>query len=34
MKINRNTFLNKIIKILSSLVRVSKNNFCTKVEIL
>ena len=34
MKINQNTFLNKIVKIHSFMVKASKNNFCYQIEIL
>ena len=34
MKINENTFLNKIVKIHSFMVKTSKNNFCCQIEIL
>ena len=31
---NQNTFLNKIVKIHSFLVKASKNNFCIQIKIL
>ena len=34
MKMNLNTFVNKIVKIHYFLVKASKNNFCAKFEIL
>ena len=34
MKMNLNTFVNKIVKIHYFLVKVSKNNFCPQIEIL
>ena len=34
MKTNWNIFINKIVKIHSFLVKASKNNFCTQIEIL
>ena len=34
MKMNINAFVNKIIKIHYFIVKTSKNNFCTQIEIL
>ena len=34
MKMNLNTFVNKIVKIHYFLVKANKNNFCTQIEIL